>query len=180
MVDIETLFKIAETLKKRDEFFGSFEQTAAIVGLLRTKGCCVYCGVDLFATPAALAGGIHTDHLLPKSKPEYKHLLSDPLNLVPSCPICNSQSLKSDWDPNTENPRVYQPESKQPLSEEQYCELVRRVKKYIAQKRDEKERKFAETSARWRDALEKIRIGLMAGAALDDTSKIAPGRSHKG
>ncbi len=159
MVDIETLFQIAEALRKRDEFFDSFEETAAIVGLLREKGRCAYCGVDLFATAAAIAGAVHTDHLLPKSKPEYKHLLSDPLNLVPACWLCNSQSLKGDWDANKIAPQVYQPESKKPLSEEQHDELVKRVRKHIEDKKAENEPKFRGTSAAWTAALLDVELG---------------------
>lgn len=159
MVDIETLFQIAETLRK-DDFFHEFK-VEAIVGLLLTKGLCAYCDDDLFATWAAVAGGVHTDHLLPESKyKHHEHLLSDPLNLVPSCWLCNSPALKGDWDPNTEiAPQVYRPESKQPLSEEQHNVLVKRAREYVAQKRAEKEREFRRTFEHWRAALLDAELG---------------------
>ncbi len=173
-----TLFQIAETLRKQDKFFHSFDKTETIVALLQYEGHCAYCRVDLFETVEALAGGVQTDHLLPR---KYDHLLQDPRNLPPACSYCNT--LKGDWDANTRiTPQVYQPESKKPLSNEQHRGLVKRATEYIAQKRDEKEREFSKTSALWKAALEKRREDVDAAVEdwLDDPSKIAPGGDHKG
>lgn len=53
---------------------------------------CAYCQV--WESQLGGKDDFHVEHILPKSKPEYKHLERDPSNLLYACQICNG--LKSD------------------------------------------------------------------------------------
>lgn len=60
---------------------------------------CVYCAIN--EKPWGGIDHYHIDHFRPKSKPEFKHLENDILNLFYACPVCN-RFKSDDWpaEPN--------------------------------------------------------------------------------
>ena len=94
----QDLRRIAEGLIRRNRpgFWSRFSRIEHLVGWLRHRGTCVYCGKDLVAGQYIRYGWATTDHLMPQSK--YPDLDQCSLNTVPACSACNC--LKRDMDPS--------------------------------------------------------------------------------
>jgi hypothetical protein len=92
------LRRIALRLKRRNEsgIWSRFGNTHHLVGWLRHRGVCVYCGKDLIEQEYIRHGWATTDHLLPQSS--YGTFDRCSLNTLPACSACNC--LKGGFDPS--------------------------------------------------------------------------------
>ncbi len=133
-MDARRLLEIAKKLK-HDVAFESWS-TQQVFIWLRDDCRCGYCGEDLLLNRSVAYCMGKLDHLLPKSKPQYRHLENELWNLVLCCGDCNS--LKSTWDPNTDGGTpVYFGSDKAPANGDKIrMELIRRTADYLLVKRE--------------------------------------------
>lgn len=80
------------------QYWNVFEYPEHLVGWLLTNMHCAYCGTNLMDREIPNRTAC-TDHLLPRSQSQYKHLeCHSIMNAVACCRSCNQ--IKNGWDPN--------------------------------------------------------------------------------
>ena len=150
---------LIDALCKGEEYF-RWPELTALVGWLRYRGCCAYCGFDFFSSPQTLGLVAHTDHLIPRSgvkdPSQYAMIEWHPLNVVPCCGWCNNR--KRGWDPNTKvEPAIYLPnDHKGQITLAQHRILVNRCRAYLKPKREQWVHQFPKIQQLWRDALNAL------------------------
>lgn len=85
---------------------------------------CAYCALDFLRDYDAYRSW-DTDHILPKC--DYPALVTNPLNLISACRVCNL--IKGQWDPNREGEPILK--DGEPLTEPTKQELVARATAYV-------------------------------------------------
>ena len=98
---------------------------------------CAYCDRKMLEDRAIAYFFSHSDHLLPQSK--YPQLSTTPSNRVLSCKSCNT--IKSDWDPNSNNGIVIEPTRSQLTSEER-SKLIATTRAWLTPMKERDEKRF--------------------------------------